>query len=130
MNTPTFYQQRDKLIIAYMQGKLDLCVNSECGVGTILNNYGRWAFVKSIQVDVVSNAMKEIFEITGGLYTRQDLINLEMCILNIWANGNFTEDSLFQGICAFLDLLKTIHLSSGEIIEEEIVVEKRKLNFV
>lgn len=100
------------------------------------------------------NGVEQMIEViqreAEGMYTPEEIIMLEGTFLSTinevggTLNGLGTiddriregrqlsetqEDVLFKGFEAALDLLKEIHLSKGEVIEDELVFTKRTLQY-
>lgn len=61
-------------------------------------------------------------------YKGKDFVKMETALLNkIGVNGNYPqyEDDLFAGMCASLEVLKDIHRSRGEDVDNVPVFTKR-----
>lgn len=137
--TPLFKEQFDKIITAYFKGTLKPFSQCNCFVGNLLNNNKQWAKCRHLGGDTeeiierirakdknYSFAESNIKKESNGLYNRFDIIRLEKNFLLTYIRNGKNEEALFEAMSSTLDVLKEIHRSKGEVIEE-IVVEKRKL---
>ena len=140
MNTPTYKEQFDKLTRAYINNEVDPYRACACFVGNLLNRKGAWINCRSgfsthlegewgIVHD--ADAIKCINEESNGLYTPKEIVDLEYLFLKSFGdshcNDKSPEDSLFIAFEATLDLLKKIHISKGEVIDETPIFTKRTL---
>jgi hypothetical protein len=122
---PSYKEQFDKLTRAYIANEVLPLNACACFVGNLLNGLGSWVHARSYNgLGVLDNdshfkpiADMCIKEQSNGLYTAQEIINLEKVFLQSWRPLQ-NEDSMFDAFCVTLDLLKQIHLSKGEIIDE------------
>ena len=144
MNTPTYKQQFDKLTEAYIMGNVDPWECKACFVGNLLGG-DQWedirsgAMAKTVQTGtpnkVSSNykahlAIDFIKERSNGLYTPEEIISLEATFLHSYGfdrGGSVDENALFISFEKTLNLLKQIHISKGEIIDDAPVFQKRTL---
>lgn len=148
MNTPTFKEQFDKITTAYFEGRLSPERPCGCFIGNLLNNTEEWNHARVFtsqfnpvvcerrypndewERDYIKEGIMSIEILSNGLYTIEDIIDLEQNFLNIARTGVplvcthedidsfYTEETLFAAIDSTLDLLRKIHESKGEIIED------------
>lgn len=137
MNKPTFKEQSEKIIQAYLKCEIypgDACA---CFVGNLLNNKVEWIDGRhSFEYGKVepheymrATAIKCINLESNSLYTLQDILKLEenfMIRVSMKYAGSY-EDRLFNSMISTLEMLKQIHISKGEVIEDEITLQKREL---
>ena len=151
-NKPTYLQQSEKIIQAYLKEEINPYYDCACFVGNLLNNNGDWSLVRSLHglcaspgVEVFINPYIPdrahgaciIEDESDGLYNSSDIIKLESNFLKICSQDNYwdkekgctvvNEDCLFEAMTSTLELLKEIHIEKGEITEEEPVFERRVL---
>lgn len=159
---PTYKEQFDKLTIAYIAGKVQRLNSCACFIGNLLNGNGSWRPLgTSICHDLVimgisdrTARMRAEEELLGGFginsvlrtlskecknfYSPVDILELEGIFLT-WSRSdadynNYAneEDALFIGFVKTLERLKEIHISKGEIIDEDqpLVFKKRELQSV
>lgn len=148
-----YASQFNKLTEAYIRNEVNPMTNCNCFVGNLLNNRPKWAahrfFPRILRVNPESlyrtkfTSLKSINYIleeqTNSFYTPSDILLLERMFLKTfllsggnevadWYNPLETdEDALFVAFEKTLDLLKEIHISKGEIIEEVPTFVKRQL---
>lgn len=135
---PTFKQQFDKLTEAYIKGEVDPFKDCACFVGNLLNGDGYWGLSRNLDFDgssycilpktyegwVHKFGLMTIKKQSEGLYNQQDIIQLELLFLNTYVKNGGTgesdinEDALFKAFEVTLDLLKKIHISKGEQVED------------
>jgi hypothetical protein len=140
-NYPTYKTQFDKLTRAYINGQVDMCDCSHCFVGNLLNNEWRWAYCRNIDIVnayeylPIENAVvkreefeKLIIKESNGFYTPEEVLLLEREFMGAGREiGDcLNEDRLFYAFEKTLELLKKIHLSKGENIEQDFIFQKRK----
>ena len=127
MNTPTFEQQRNRIIEAYFEDKIKPMDTDFCFCGTLAGGDSGWC--------------DNLFKTYAG-YSKREYIRMEDALLNRlipfgvvtpedmceahdepaqWGGGikndssiEEYEDALFQGMSDALDVLKEIHESRGE----------------
>lgn len=146
MNTPTFKTQFDKLTRAYIENKIIRTDSCFCFVGNLLNNNSNWANgrgdiywtdgTRNISAEDCIISKKIISEViikeAGGLYTPIEIIMLEGEFMSNGRPDQYIDDidaeeALFRGFEKTLELLKQIHISKGENIEEQFEFKKREL---
>lgn len=150
MNTPTYKEQFDKLTRAYIAGKVNPFQCCGCFIGNLLNGHGSWNKVKpNLMVQDWTDGLRQVTPVeyvnalecikvnSGGLYTADDIIKLERKFMDMignyrglekWVNPTpEMEDVLFKAFEKALSMLKQIHQSKGEIIDETPVFQKRQL---
>ncbi len=131
MKTPTFKEQYQKIVSAYYKNKLTPFDNCACFIGNMLNQNVDWQYIRdygpkgksiisrSIRcLNIGASAIK--FE-SGNLYTTEEILILEnnfMKVLDSFSWSPPPEDNLFNAMESTLLLLRQIHESKGEIIED------------
>lgn len=130
MTTPTYKQQYDKIIQAYFKDEIKPMSMNFCFCGTLADK-------------VVDSADGSQEEWESKDYTMPEFLKMEEALMiGLKANKNKNsgwnifsartsdadyEERLFEGMCAALEVLKKIHIERGEIIDEDPVFQKRKL---
>lgn len=140
MNKPTFKEQSEKIIQAYLKCEIEPMNPCGCFVGNLLNNTREWrkgiGFVygtTSADVTLKLEAMRSISKESKNLYSLQEIADIEenfMTIVTGYGNHlgyDYSEEALFEAMVSTLEMLKQIHISKGEQIEEEITLQKREL---
>ena len=152
MNTPTYKEQFDKLTRAYIEDRVNPFADCACFVGNLLNNNGRWGCERywGTEGDILNALEKTRFSDTeiirvvlldesASLYTPDEIILLERMFLRTFKDNGGSrdrddddkwdgEEALFVAFQATLDLLKQIHISKGEVIDETPKFSKRVLS--
>lgn len=142
----TYKEQFDKLTRAYINDEVNPYSECACFVGNLLDGSREWAkFRRGDCYKGKGEVFIASFPIDG--YTTHEIVALENCFMEyIWENikdkhEKFTdcspvynelqnkEDVLFEAFEKTLALLKEIHISKGENIEEEFEFKKRELVF-
>lgn len=147
MKKPTYAEQWQKLTEAYVNDRVNAYEPCCCFVGNLLNGTDGWEacrkssdgwgmevyrhpFVSLTLFDDTTSMYvdgRESIELhSNGLYKPIDIIQLEQLFLRTY-NTTKNEESLFKAFCVTLDLLKQIHISKGEVIDETPVFTKRIL---
>lgn len=152
MKTPTFREQYDKIVGAYMRNELRPFDSCACFVGNLLNRNHDWAKGRTFESKdldsptfaVLGNPCYDdgiqVFECqlrieANSLYTPQEIIDLENLFLHTisewWQEMNcedevVPEDRLFKAMEVTLKALRELHESKGEVIEDY-VFQKREL---
>lgn len=150
MKTPTYREQYDKIVGAYLRNELDPSDCWACFVGNLLNNTGNWARGRDVYSGIagvgIFNGFEEAVECvltnSNGLYTLQEVATLERKFLDILMIGRLGgynsayvsgvdgadtyEDRLFNAMETTLVSLRELHESKGEVIEDY-VFQKREL---
>lgn len=139
---PTFKQQYDKIVGAYLRNELDPHNGCACFVGNLLNKNREWEKIrvpyagshyldthfKSRLVPERQNYMIGeacVKSLSNNLYSAEDVRQLEQNFLQIF-NKNMDEESLFSAMESTLLMLRQMHESKGETVEDYIF-EKRVL---
>lgn len=139
MRQPTFKEQFDKITTAYIKDELEPYQDCACFVGNLLNNTTTWAFCRR-QVMTSGKTYEQckwneslladtIQKEAGGFYTPEEILRLEGNFMQFLYNatlGTSTEDIIFSAMDSTLDMLRKIHESKGEVIEDY-KFEKRQL---
>lgn len=149
MQTLTYRQAYDKIIEAYFKDEIQPMNPDFCFCGTLSGSNG-WAGPRDEQdKSRINYRDKQLpFIPSEHNYSRKEYVEMERAILSElrscgifeigrdagdWAghlqqNAPNYEDALFNGMCAALDVLKEIHRSRGENVDEEIpAFTKREL---
>lgn len=127
----TFREQFDKLVKAYMNDKVrpwDACA---CFVGNLLNNTNSWAYCREaglwgvVELNPDPETIESILIEGDGTYTPHEILSLEECFMkSIGANSpcsprrKISEERLFEAFEKTLLLLREIHESKGEVVED------------
>lgn len=149
MNTPTYKEQFDKLTEAYIRGEVNHNNDFACFVGNLLNRSRWWSKSRYISVKATTWEVTSVFNPdklhfiytaianeANGLYTPVEIIRLEKKFLETFYKeyqcffSNMTdkyENAIFVAFEETLELLKQIHISKGEIIDETPKFTKREL---
>lgn len=139
MPKPTYKEQFDKLTRAYIEDRVKPMNQCACFVGNLLNGKDAWACARgtafgtpTVNLYGIDAAKFCILQEADGIYTVQEILSLEkefMVCVEYDGSGNLaiTEDGLFQAFEKTIELLKHIHISKGENVDETTVFEKRKL---
>lgn len=131
----TYKQQFDKLTEAYIKDQVQPYSGCACFIGNLLDKDSEWmncrlgyGFAKEDYNTVVGFA--DLGEWKG--YTSIEIVEMEKLFLGImykeyWRGKRDWENVLFEAFEKTLDLLKEIHISKGEVIEETPNFSKRNL---
>jgi hypothetical protein len=128
---PTYKEQYDKIIDAYFKDEIKPLSSRFCFCGTICNGSPKWFCMPRAKH----------FDYLG--YKGQDFVRMEKALLGTMEvtlrqiNGSGVisvdgtdkgyEESLFNGMCAALEVLKKIHIERGEVIDQVPQFTKRVL---
>lgn len=139
----TYKEQFDKLTRAYINGEVNPYDCKACFVGNLLNNKKEWGYLEergSFTSMEQLKAMKCLLEEGEGTYSAKEIVKIELnfmryiweanSYINNWGNGKMTpimEDCLFKAFESTLEMLKAIHISKGEQIDESPVFVKRTI---
>lgn len=145
---PTFRQQYDKIVGAYLRNELRPSRCEACFVGNLLNGVDRWASGRDVQTGKLephnkffTGALMCVEKESSGLYTLQEVADLEQVFLKVLMNGrpgyhgeivdgkkyrDGYEDRLFKAMEVTLEALKALHEAKGEVVEDY-VFSKRVL---
>lgn len=145
-NKPTFREQYNKIVGAYLRNRLKPWSSCACFIGNILDNSGEWSCCRKLIEENQLISTEAIYPVLfrRGLryirqrssYTVEEIIALERCFLfsqdilvSPVIHSGLTEkekeeqlfkaeEQLFKAMEATLLLLKQIHESKGEVIED------------
>lgn len=138
---PPFDVQYQKILDAYMADEIQPFDNQFCFCGTLAMH----TYDDDLSVDAIAWSTTE--------YTAIELKAMEFALLNtinrqtypnssilqclVWEEGQSIpkakdahpnyDTALFNGMCAALDVLKTIHESRGEAVDAAFLLPKRQL---
>lgn len=113
----TYSEAYDKIIQAYFKDELEPYQPNFCFCGNLCDKTDYW---------FVANAVNNTHNASHG-YSGLELFEMEQALLRYVNPGPYTEyeDNLFEGMAAALEVLKQIHISRGEIIDEAPTFTKR-----
>jgi hypothetical protein len=136
MNTvntlPKFADQYNKIIDAYFKDEIRPMSPSFCFCGTLNDNKNNWCSREPNNKPQYS--FQEFGEMEAALL--EALIPFGANRTGVGAgewrgslerSKNGYEEALFKGMCAALEVLRTIHEEHGEIIDQSPVFKKREL---
>jgi len=151
---PTFKQQFDNVMRAYLKNEIIADNPCACFIGNLLNHNSLWCSrdveekdgrnigykEHSDHTDGTFKAIQTIEDESDGLYTHQDIMDIEWEFMKWASKMEYTnrtafslerstmtyEDRLYRGIEAALLKLREVHERHGEVIEDY-VVQKRVL---
>ncbi len=129
---PTFKEQFDKLTRAYIRDEVFPMSPCACFVGNLLNRNSDWSGVRHgwNQITNCESDYKRGFNAinkeSGGFYTPKEIILLESeFVVGVEdLRENYSEDQLFNAFAHTLELLKQIHISKGEQVDELVFVRR------
>lgn len=127
MEKLTYRQAYDKIIEAYFKDQIQPYNACFCFCGTLCDNSDEWRnpefegiFKKVEHIDFMYYSGKDYYRMEKALLLPLYHVNPGM--------GKEYEEALFAGMCAALDVLKEIHRSRGENVDEDIpAFTKREL---
>lgn len=148
---PTYSEQWQKITSAYLNDKLNPYHPCACFIGNLLNNQMYWidgrdggCFIPNHRRDGYMKAIGIIKEESGGLYSPKEIYLMEKNFLSV-INNNTTnsnkdidnidparknhpnyENALYSAMVSTLELLKQIHISKGEDVDNGLVLTKRQ----
>jgi len=119
MNTPTYKEQFDKITEAYIKGEIEPYRANFCFCGTLCDNSSSWFGICEVEHHNYKH------------YNGEEYVMMEVALLDTLRDVDRVdiewEDKLFEGMVAALEVLKEIHISKGEIIDETPKFSKREL---
>lgn len=129
---PTFEEQYQKIVSAYYKNELKPLVSCACFIGNLLNKKRDWTSIRiagdegfkirPIKDDLYNYSLVFIYEISGGLYTPEDIVRMENNFVTKCypsnEEDNLTEESLFHAMESTLEMLRKIHESTGEVVKD------------
>lgn len=126
MEKLTFKQAFDLITVAYIKGEIKPLDAYFCFCGTLNKGDSDWIWEFAdgrfqYSYEEFQRMEKALFRGITGNYDY--LINKERL-------RHYTEDELFNGMVAALDVLKQIHIEHGEVIQEDTTLQKRELKAV
>lgn len=118
----TYKEAYDKIIQAYFKDEIKPLLSQFCFCGT-LSNGSYWrdgdANYTSFNYINMESALLRRTELCPSIINEDGLFEHE--------KTRKYEDALFAGMCAALDVLKEIHRSRGEDVDETLTLTKRNL---
>lgn len=128
MNTPTFKEQFDKITTAYFNNELQPIWSECCFIGNLLNGNRDWCYLKPLWGDTYhQKALDCLKNEANNFYTAKEILAMEGTFMK--GTKEDDEESLFAAMDRTLDMLRKIHESKGEIIED-FEFKKRQLTAV
>lgn len=119
MKRLTYKEAYDKIIEAYFKNEIQPLSASFCFCGTLANNECEWFDIRNSEKIIHGYSGLEYFKIESALLkTMQKEFGGPICAS---FDSPLYEDALFNGMCVALEVLKEIHRSSGENVDEEVV---------
>jgi hypothetical protein len=116
----TYNEAYNKIIDAYFKDEIKPFHPAFCFCGTLCENKAEWYGI-SLFESTMGGVFSSSHHASHG-YTGQHFERMESALLNrlcfVDQKSDNWEDALFKGMCAALEVLKQIHLSKGEIIDE------------
>lgn len=134
MPQPTYREQYDKIVDAYIKDKLKPWDCIACFIGNLLNGKDDWAHGRtmtrgtnnvlvcdiSINDARVQLAQQCVDDESNGLYSLREICALEENFLNYISPlgiDGCSEQQLFEAMCSTLEMLRLIHISKGEDVD-------------
>lgn len=144
-NKPTFQEQYNKIVSAYMKNELKPFDNCACFIGNLLNGKRYWSGCRVISKrfdepfkheivlapirtifqhftqETIDTALNIIREESGGMYEPIEILSLEECFLKMVGydvDGVIDEEKLFLAMESTLLMLKSIHEYKGEMVND------------
>lgn len=129
MKTPTFREQYDKIVKAYLRDELEPLNSCACFIGNMFDGNWDWCGIRPGNQYFGENGYRLIAD--AG-YDRSEILGLEANFLHMcrWPDGFSappSEESLYEAMESTILMLKKIHESKGEVVEDY-VFEKRQLS--
>jgi hypothetical protein len=119
--TPSYAQQYEKIIQAYFRDEIKPMDHNFCFCGT-LSPDADW---DSAETDKYPYSKGEYSLMEDALLTNISIRNCHRMLVPDQLVDKDYENQLFAGMCASLEVLKQIHISRGEIIDQTPVFTKR-----
>ena len=142
MKKPTFREQYDKIVDAYLRDELEPKNSCACFIGNLLNNSSKWVWCRdwNVKYDPIITTDSKSYLVglrvitleSKGLYTPEEIVEMEALFLkscggmNWLRDNNVTEENLFKAMEVTLQLLREIHEFKGEVVEDY-TFKQRKL---
>jgi hypothetical protein len=119
----TFKVQYEKLVKAYLRNEVVPDSACACFIGNLLNGDSSWILFKEAieyqipkeDLNIAVNALK--LE-SNDTYTPKEILYIEGAFMRVWRRYGRNEDALFKAFEHALMLLRQIHESKGEVIED------------
>lgn len=130
MEKLTYQQAYNKIIDAYYKDEINPFNEEFCFCGTLSpnSNWSRSPYFKTPILEYYPYSKEEYGRMEKALFSKLKKCRWQKIGLVDYPSENpFTEDELFAGMSAALDVLKQIHIERGEVIDEEPVFIKRQL---
>lgn len=150
----TFKEQFDKITVAYIKGEIKPYRNSFCFCGTLDPTASKsWSTLKAMVLCRMSRPHwshgTSDEDLLIHVYTGREYIQMESALLfpfaplvlnaRLISGYNCTlqeilekmpeyEDTLFEGMCAAIEVMREIHIKRGEIIDEAPAFKRRDLS--
>ena len=133
--TPKYAEQYQKITSAYMKNQLNPWNECACFIGNLLNNKGEWSRGRDVHTGTICDdplAKNSILQSencvrveSNGFYTYQEVLDMENNFLRVIGSGRIAhmdkkdidENLLFKAMESTLDMLRKLHESKGEIVD-------------
>lgn len=127
-----FRTQYEKLIRAYLNNEVQPDDPCACFIGNLLNGNPQWVHLKIYDYrepeDNLKMAVRMIKRESGNTYTPKEILQIEGAFMRIWNRYGCNEESLFKAFEHGLVLLRKLHESKGEVIEDYSFKKRELLN--
>lgn len=132
MKNPTYREQFNKIVRAYLRNELSPMNSCACFIGNLLNGRSEWGLLRHFSSEHnIQDALKCLKEEANNFYSPEDIQQLE-CTFMSWGIGDIFknsitdefknepdyEDRLYRAMERALLHLRRLHESKGEIIED------------
>lgn len=130
MEKLTYRQAFDKITEAYIKDEIRPMKAHFCFCGTLANNDSGWQFASRHEHTAYPYTVKDFGRMEAALFSPFTELEYEgIGLINdkiLWDGNHHKpisvlpnyEERLFQGMCAALEVLKNIHKSRGENVED------------
>lgn len=132
--TPTYKEQFDKLTKAYINDEVEPMFPCACFIGNLLNGRGDWVNMRRLDLSNYTYHPYKANKLDPEyrFYTATELAKMENMFMTTPEGylGRPIEETFFRRFSTTLDILKQIHISKGEVIDDVPVFKKRELKTV
>lgn len=129
----SYETQWNKITSAYVNNQLTILDACACFIGNLLNNNSAWDSARAMwgvcttDKGYIQQALKCIEKEAGGIYTIQQILDMEKLCYITWQEGGKTEESLYEAMVSTLEMLRKLHENMGDETAKEIILERRKI---
>lgn len=121
----TYKEAKEKIFDAYFKDEIQPFNTCFCFCGTLCDNNSSWY---NFHAGLHCDGMLLQTHYPSHGYSGEELKRMEYALLReLPIDRNNYEVKLFEGMCSALEVLKEIHKSRGENVDEEIPFVKRDL---